>query len=122
LTPFAYKKEIIMNTATDNRHEGPDNKNIYFPIGHHVASPGASKKASGKYAAVLYFQELLDSVESLTGIAEEHGARTLADLMYLHHAILTGGFIDQYPDESKVLEIASALPSGDRWSKFIQAG
>jgi hypothetical protein len=78
-------------------------------------------EASGKTAATTYFQELLDSVETLTGIAEQHGSRTLADLMYLQNAILSdGGFIDHYPGESKVLEIASALPSGERWAKFIK--
>jgi len=77
---------------------------------------------SGKRAAVMFFQELLDSVEALTCIAVEHGARTLADLMYLQNAILNGGFIDHYPDESKVLEIASALSSGKQWSTFIKAG
>ena len=75
---------------------------------------------SGKQVATTFFQELLDSVESLTGIVETHGTRTLADLMYLQNAILSGGFIDHYPDESKVLEIASALPSGERWSTFIK--
>ena len=76
--------------------------------------------ASGKTAATTYFQELLDSVETLTGVDEQHGSRTLADLMYLQNAILSdGGFIDHYPGESKVLEISSALPSGERWSKFI---
>jgi hypothetical protein len=67
----------------------------------------------------LFIQELLDSVETLSGIAEQHGARTLADLMYLQNAILSGGVIDHCPGESKVLEIASGLPSGDQWSKFI---
>jgi hypothetical protein len=75
---------------------------------------------SGKHAAVLFFQELQNSVETLTGIADEHGSRTLADLMYLQNAILSGGFIDHYPDESKVLEIARALPSGKQWSTFIK--
>lgn len=75
---------------------------------------------SGKRAAAKFFRELLDSVETLSGIAVEHGARTLADLMYLQNAILNGGFIDHYPDESKVLEIASALPSGEQWSRFIK--
>ena len=75
---------------------------------------------SGKYAAALFFQELLESVESLTGIAAEHGSRTLADLMYLQNAILSGGFIDHYPDKSKVLEMACALPSGSQWSTFIK--
>lgn len=76
--------------------------------------------ASGKRAAALFFQELLDSVETLTGIAEMHGSRTLADLMYLQDAILKNDFIDYYPGESKALEIASALPSGEQWSKFIK--
>jgi len=75
---------------------------------------------SGQHAATVFFKELLDSVDSLTGIAVEHGSRTLADLMYLQNAILGGGFIDHYPDESKVLEIASALPSGSQWSTFIK--
>ena len=40
--------------------------------------------------------------------------------MYLQNAILSGGFIDHYPDESKVMDIASALPSGEQWSRFIK--
>jgi len=74
---------------------------------------------NGAHAAKLFMDELLGSVETLTGIVDEHGARTLSDLMYLQNAILTGGAIDNYPDESKVLEIAKALPSGDQWVKFI---
>jgi len=41
--------------------------------------------------------------------------------MYLQNAILSGGFIDHYPDESKVMDIASALPpvsSGQDSSKW----
>ena len=67
-----------------------------------------------------FMQELLDSVETLSGIADTDGARTLADLMYLHSAILSGGFIDHYPDESKVKDIVQGLPSGDQWVKSIQ--
>jgi hypothetical protein len=74
----------------------------------------------GKHAAAMFFHELLDSVETLTSIAVEHGPRTLEDLMYLQNAILSGGFIDHYPSESKVLEIANAMPSGEQWSKFIK--
>ncbi len=76
-------------------------------------------QAQGHQRASLFMRELLDSVETLSGIAEQHGARTLADLMYLQNAILSGGFIDHYPGESKVLEIARDLPSGGQWSKFI---
>jgi len=70
--------------------------------------------------AELFMQELLDSVETLDGIAEQHGSRTLGDLMYLYNAILSGGFIDHYPGESKVMDIARSLPSGEQWTKFIK--
>lgn len=75
---------------------------------------------SGKCAAAIFFQELLRSVETLSGIADKHGSETLADLMYLLNAILIGGVIDHYPDESNVLGIVRALPSGELWSKFIK--
>jgi hypothetical protein len=75
---------------------------------------------TGLYAAAWFFHELLNSVETLTGIADKHGPRTLADLMYLQNAILSGGFIDHDPAESRVLEIASVLPSGQQWSKHIK--
>lgn len=67
-----------------------------------------------------FMRELLGSVETLSGIAEEHGARTLADLMFLQQAILDDGFIDHYPGESKVLDIARSLPSGKQWEQFIE--
>ena len=76
--------------------------------------------SSGKQAADLFFQELLNSVETLTGIAETHGSRTLADLMFLQNVILSGGFIEHCPEDSNVLEIASVLPSGSQWSTFIK--
>lgn len=79
-----------------------------------------SNPYAGCAAADRFMQELLDSVETLTGIADEHGARTLADLMYLQLAIMKGSFIDHYPDESKVKDIAHNLPSGDQWVKFIK--
>ena len=78
------------------------------------------RKTRGYDSAELFMQELLDSVETLAGIAEQHGARTLADLMYLHSAILSNGFVDHYPDESKALDIARNLPSGEQWVKFIK--
>lgn len=77
------------------------------------------KTRSAVAKAERFMQELLDSVETLTSIAEQHGPRTLADLMYLHSAIVSGGFIDHYPDESAVLEIARGLPSGEKWAEYI---
>lgn len=75
---------------------------------------------AGPMAAKRFMQELLDSVETLSGIAEEHGPRTLADLMYLQQAILSDSFIDHHPGESKVLDITRSLPSGEQWGKFIK--
>ena len=80
----------------------------------------AKEQLSIAPSAKMFFEELLGSVETLASIADDHGARTLADLMYLQNAILGGGFIDHYPDESSVLDIASALPSGDIWAQYIK--
>lgn len=66
-----------------------------------------------------FYAELLDSVETLSGIADQHGSRTLADLMYLQNAIASGGFIDHYPGESSVGEVVKQLPSADRWMKYL---
>lgn len=73
-----------------------------------------------QYAASTFFKELLDSVECLTELVDQHGARTATDLMYLQSAILDGSFIDYYPGESNVLEIAKSLPSGSDWVKYIK--
>ncbi|PZP74249.1 MULTISPECIES: hypothetical protein [Delftia] len=66
-----------------------------------------------------FMVELLNSVETLSGIAEVHGTCTLADLMYLHSAILSDSFIEHLSAMSKVVDIASALPSGERWATYI---
>lgn len=78
------------------------------------------RRAAAASDATLFMQELLDSVETLAGIADEHGARTLADLMYLQAAIIGGGFIDHHFPASAVTELASSLPSGERWVTFIK--
>lgn len=78
------------------------------------------RKAAAADEAVLFMRELLGSVETLRSIAEVHGTRTLVDLMYLQGAILDGGFIDHYPDESAVMEIVGSLPSAERWKKFVK--
>lgn len=84
-----------------------------------TASITDAQKLAGFNLAGLFMQELLESVETLSGIAEQHGPRTLADLMYLHSAIMNSGFIDHYQDESAVLGIARGLPSGEQWAKYI---
>ena len=78
------------------------------------------RRAKAGEDAKLFMQELLDSVETLSGIADTDGARTLADLMFLQQAVLSGGFIDHCTGESNVLEIAGRLPSGTQWTQYIQ--
>lgn len=132
--------QVVLFTWTDGEHdysdiltEGGIAKGVFDSDGKFIVENIEGEKTvirffaverlngfSGKVFAAAFFQELLDSSETLTGIAVEHGSRTLADLMYLQNAILSGGFIDHYPDESRVLEIASALPSGEQWSMFIK--
>ena len=41
-----------------------------------------------------FHAELLDAVEALTGIADQHGALALANVVYLQAAILKGGVIE----------------------------
>ena len=77
-------------------------------------------KAKNADLAARFMQELLGSVETLVGIADEFGSRTLADLMYLQQAIIEDGYIDNYPNESNVFQIIHALPSGLQWEKYIK--
>jgi len=70
--------------------------------------------------AAMFFTELLDSCESIQGIAEEFGQRTLADLMYLQNAILTAGQIDVWPGETRVCEVIQKLPSSGLWLTYTK--
>ena len=64
-----------------------------------------------------FYNELSDSVEVFSDIVEQHGARTLSDLLHLHASIMSNGFIDAWPD-SAVLDVVSRLPSADRWLAY----
>lgn len=105
----------------ENRYEVKVPEDMLAELAENVgAQHHVTVKHAGPAPATRFMQELLESVETLAGIADEHGPRTLADLMYLQQAILNGGFIDYYPGESKVLEIAESLPSSEQWTKFIK--
>lgn len=77
-------------------------------------------KAGRADLAIRFYDELLGETESFGQIVEMYGDRTLADLLYLQAAILKGAFIEHYPNESFVLDIAKGLPSGKDWIKHIQ--
>lgn len=84
-----------------------------------TALKSIEQPSSGYALGQLFFKELLESFETLTGIADRYGSRTLADLLYLQNAILDGGFIDLYPHESEVLAVIEAMPSAQRWRRFV---
>jgi hypothetical protein len=67
-----------------------------------------------------FHAELLDSVETLTGIAEQHGALALANVVYLQTAILKGGEIELTRDEAENFAFVRDLPSGSRWWRSVK--
>lgn len=69
--------------------------------------------------AAQFFEELSVEFETLGDIARTLGLVTLTDLMYLHDAILTGGFIDGWP-VSAVSEVVGRMPSGAVWIRYIR--
>lgn len=71
-------------------------------------------------AAQLFWNELLASVECLSGIGDLHGVQTLADLMYLQNAIATESFVDFEAGQSGLLLILNALPSKERWLRSVK--
>ena len=70
--------------------------------------------------AIQLLQEVLDQHGTLSNLAEVTMPSTREDLLYLQRAILTGSTIDSYPDESSVLDVVSALPSGQIWATYIR--
>ena len=68
-----------------------------------------------------FVRELLDEVETLAGVAEEHGNGALAFLFYLQAAIFNDTFVEaRSHDDSGLLELVRRLPSAATWMKHIQ--
>jgi len=74
---------------------------------------------NGKLELNVFFTELTDSVESLSGIADQYGSDTLALLMYLQMAILNDSMIEVFDGDS-VLTVISQLPSANEWMEYIE--
>lgn len=70
--------------------------------------------------ATRFYEEMLDSFESITELGEQHGSRTLADLIHLQQAILTGSFIDDWGDDSDIITVLGHLPSRDCWMTYVR--
>jgi hypothetical protein len=69
--------------------------------------------------ALKFHDELLQSVETLTGIAEQHGVIALANVQYLQTAILRGGNIELSSKDEGQLDMLRSLPSGEQWLKHV---
>ena len=67
-----------------------------------------------------FHAELLDAVETLTAIAEQHGVLALANFVYLQTAILKGGVIELTRGEADAFSFVRDLPSGGRWWQSVK--
>ena len=84
-----------------------------------LAIESVIRASAGAASAKAFFVELLDSVETLGAVSDEHGPSTLAQLMYLLTAILNDTEIELYANEAEKLAFVRALPSGERWWKHV---
>ncbi|SAK59038.1 hypothetical protein AWB81_01783 [Caballeronia arationis] len=69
--------------------------------------------------ALKFHDELLESVETLTGIAEQHGVIALANVNYLQSAILRDTNIELASTDKGQLDMLRGLPSGEQWLKHV---
>jgi hypothetical protein len=75
-----------------------------------------ARYARANLAATTFFNEIVEEVETLSGIAESHDASVLANLFWMHHCILTGKPIDA---DYKMVSFLSKLPSAERWKDMV---
>ncbi|MCA8355613.1 hypothetical protein [Burkholderia cepacia] len=122
-----FADEIVGALVDDEGDTEFMNSTFYVPCLHGPDAwvPEAPINESGArvaahHTAIRFFDELLESVESLSAISDVHGPSTLANLMYLQHAILTDGSIELTHDERAVVEILQGLPSADQWLTYVR--
>lgn len=63
--------------------------------------------------------ELLGSVETLSGIGERYGMSTLVDLLYLQKAINESTEIDFFIGQSGLIAVIQGLPSCKKWLTYV---
>ncbi len=67
-----------------------------------------------------FVRELLDEVESLGSVAEEHGPDAVAFLFYLQAAILNGSSVEaRNTEDSELVALVGRLPSASEWMSHI---
>lgn len=70
--------------------------------------------------AARFANELLNAVESLCAVAEQHGVCALADLFYLQTAILEGTHVQFDALSAPISELVRTLPSASEWHRHLQ--
>lgn len=90
------------------------------PQGQASLAVGAIASLHRAGQASRFVEELLASVETLGGVAEEHGVEGLAFLFYLQAAIVNGSFVDADEKGAPLIELVKRMPSAGEWVKHIQ--
>jgi hypothetical protein len=81
---------------------------------------GPAAIPQGQARSTQFMEELLGAHETLTGIAECKGSRTLADCMYMLSAVQKGTSIQvHHPTESKILDVVQSLASATMWMTYV---
>lgn len=67
-----------------------------------------------------FVRELLDEVESLGAVAEEHGPDAVAFLFYLQAVILNGSSVESRgTEDAELLALVGRLPLASAWTTHI---
>ncbi|MFM0051476.1 hypothetical protein [Caballeronia grimmiae] len=111
--------DMVIRNWIKSEQYGPDDPQTQCEA---VVAAIADADASLRLAADAkqFNAELLDAVETLTGIAEQHGALALANVVYLQAALLKGGVIELTRDKAEALSFVRGLPSGGRWWRSVK--
>ncbi len=84
-----------------------------------VSSADPLKELAGAQQAAVFFRELMDSFETLDGVAVEYGESVVPQLLYLQNAILTDSRIDLWQDvDEGVRKAIGRLPSAEKWLAY----
>ncbi|WP_321794767.1 hypothetical protein [Caballeronia sp. J97] len=110
--------DLLIRSWIQSAQFGPED--MQAQCGAVLAAIGDADRALHLAADAKQFHaELLDAVETLTAIGEEHGPVALAHLVYLQMAILKGTLVELTREEAASLSFVRDLPSGGRWWKHV---
>lgn len=117
--------QVILVDPLDNEGKAMSDESAWLDgtTGEQLVNGQTSKEriSLAAQAAIAFYEEVLGATETICGIAATHGEETLSDVFYLQAAILKEGCIEHLvPGKSRIQEFVTALPSADRWLKYLQ--